>query len=47
MVVVPLYLLTGLPQVVLLAAGVVVYSLAFFALRRAFRAKTGGIGFRV
>lgn len=46
-VVVPLYFLTGLPQVVLLAVGVVVYSLGFVALRRAFQAKTGGIGFRV
>jgi hypothetical protein len=44
---VPLYFLTGLPQVVLLAAGVVVYALAFAGLRRAFQAKTGGIGFRV
>lgn len=46
-VVVPLYFLTGLPQAVLLAVGVVVYSLGFVALRRAFQAKTGGIGFRV
>src|SRR3954465_7703346 len=46
-VVVPLYLLTGLAQVILLAVGVVVYSLGFLALRRAFQAKTGGIGFRV
>jgi predicted membrane channel-forming protein YqfA (hemolysin III family) len=44
---VPLYFLTGLPQVVLLVAGVVVYALAFAGLRRAFQAKTGGIGFRV
>jgi predicted membrane channel-forming protein YqfA (hemolysin III family) len=46
-VVVPLYFLTGLPQVVLLAVGVIVYSLGFVALRRAFQSKTGGIGFRV
>lgn len=46
-VVVPLYFLTGLPQVVLLAVGVLVYTLGFVALRRAFQAKTGGIGFRV
>jgi hypothetical protein len=46
-VVVPLYLLTGLPQVVLLAVGALVYSLGFLALRRAFQAKTGGIGVRV
>src|SRR3954466_10359435 len=45
-VAVPLYFLTGLPQIVLLAAAVVVYALAFVALRRAFQAKTGGIGFR-
>ena len=46
-VVVPLYLLTGLAQVILLAVGALVYSLGFVALRRAFQAKTGGIGFRV
>jgi hypothetical protein len=46
-VAVPLYFLTGLPQVVLLAVGVLVYSLGFLALRRAFQARTGGIGFRV
>jgi len=46
-VVVPLFFLTGLPQIVLLAAGVLVYTLCFFGLRRAFQAKTGGIGFRV
>jgi hypothetical protein len=46
-VVVPLYFLSGLPQVVLLAAGVLVYTLGFLALRRAFQARTGGIGFRV
>jgi predicted membrane channel-forming protein YqfA (hemolysin III family) len=46
-VAVPLYFLTGLPQIVLLAVGVLVYTLAFAALRRAFQAKTGGIGFRV
>jgi hypothetical protein len=47
MVVVPLFLLTGLPQVALLAIGVLVYALAFAALRRAFLGRTGGIGFRV
>src|SRR3954451_21712987 len=46
-VAVPLYFLTGLPQVVLLAAGALVYTLGFLALRRAFQARTGGIGFRV
>jgi predicted membrane channel-forming protein YqfA (hemolysin III family) len=46
-VVVPLYLLTGLAQAILLAVGALVYSLGFVALRRAFQAKTGGIGFRV
>jgi predicted membrane channel-forming protein YqfA (hemolysin III family) len=45
-VVVPLFFLTSLPQIVLLAAGVLVYTLGFLALRRAFQAKTGGIGFR-
>jgi hypothetical protein len=46
-VAVPLYLLAGLPQIVLLGVGALVYSLAFLALRRAFQVKTGGIGFRV
>jgi hypothetical protein len=46
-VVVPLFFLTGLPQVVLLAVGVLVYTLGFVALRRAFQSRTGGIGFRV
>jgi hypothetical protein len=45
-VVVPLFFLTELPQIVLLAVGVLVYTLGFFALRRAFQAKVGGIGFR-
>ena len=39
-IVVPLFLLTGLPQVALLAVGVVVYALAFVALRRAFLGRT-------
>jgi hypothetical protein len=46
-VAVPLFFLTGLPQLVLVAVGALVYSLAFVALRRAFQARTGGIGFRV
>jgi predicted membrane channel-forming protein YqfA (hemolysin III family) len=46
-VVVPLFFLTGLPQIVLLALGVLVYTLGFVAMRRAFQARTGGIGFRV
>ena len=46
-VVVPLYFLTALPQIVLLAAGVLLYTLGFVALRRVFQARTGGIGFRV
>src|SRR3954466_5439553 len=45
-VAVPLFFLTGLPQIVLLAVGVAVYTLAFFGLRRVFQAKTGGLGFR-
>src|SRR3954447_22750967 len=45
-VAVPLYFLTGLPQIALLAVGVAVYTLAFVGLRRAFQAKTGGLGFR-
>jgi hypothetical protein len=47
LVVLPLYLATAVPQLVLLAIGVLVYALGFVALRRAFQARTGGIGFRV
>jgi hypothetical protein len=46
-VVVPLFFLTGLPQIALLAVGAIVYTLGFVALRRAFQARTGGIGFHV
>src|SRR3954454_12130389 len=46
-VAVPLYFLTGLSQGGLLAVGVLVYSLGLRRLRRAFQARTGGIGFRV
>jgi hypothetical protein len=42
----PLYFLTALPQEVLLGVGVVVFGLAFWGLRAAFRRRTGGIGFR-
>lgn len=44
--VVPLFFLTGLPQVALLAVGAAVYTLAFFGLRAAFRARSSGMGFR-
>ena len=44
--VLPLFFFTALPQIALLAVGVVVYSLAFFVFRRAFQAVTGGLGFR-
>ena len=44
--VLPLFFFTALPQIALLAVGVVVYSLAFFVFRRAFQALTGGLGFR-
>ncbi len=43
---VPLFLWTALPQVVLLAIGVVVMLLVLAWLRRAFRARSGGLGFR-
>jgi hypothetical protein len=39
--------LTGLPQIALLAVGALVYTLGFVALRRAFQARTGGIGAHV
>jgi len=41
-----LFFFTGLPQVVLLVTGAAVFTLAFAALRRAFRARSGGVGFR-
>jgi len=44
--VVPLYFLTGLPQPVLLVDAVVVFAAALVLLRRAFRARSGGVGFR-
>jgi hypothetical protein len=47
LVVLPLYLATGLPQLVLVAIGAAVYALGFLVMRRAFQARTGGIGFRV
>jgi predicted membrane channel-forming protein YqfA (hemolysin III family) len=46
LIVVPLYFLAGLPQIALLAIGVLVYTVGFVALRRAFQARAGGIGFR-
>jgi len=42
----PLFLWTGLPQVALLAIGVGVFVLVLTRLRRAFRARSGGVGFR-
>jgi hypothetical protein len=45
--IVPLYLATSLPQVVLLIVGVVVFLVAFGALRAMFMRRTGGLGFRV
>jgi hypothetical protein len=46
LVVLPLYLATGLPQIVLVGIAALVFSAGFFALRREFQARTGGIGFR-
>ncbi len=43
----PLFLWTGLPQVALLAIGAGVFVLVLTRLRRAFRARSGGVGFRV
>jgi hypothetical protein len=45
-VIVSLFLLTGLSQLVLVAIAAGVYGLGFGALRRAFQARTGGLGFR-
>jgi hypothetical protein len=43
----PLFIWTDLPQIVLLAIGVGVFVLLLMRLRRAFRARSGGLGFRV
>jgi hypothetical protein len=43
----PLFLWTDLPQIALLAIGVGVFVLLLTRLRRAFRARSGGLGFRV
>ena len=45
-VAIPLFLLTRLPQVVLLGVGVVVFAGVLLALRAAFRRRTGGAAFR-
>jgi len=44
--VMPLFFLTALPQLLLLGIAVAVFAAAFLALRSAFRARTGGLGFR-
>ncbi|MEA2278843.1 MAG: hypothetical protein QOC78_3803 [Solirubrobacteraceae bacterium] len=43
---VPLYLLTGLPQLVLVLVAAAVFAAAFGLWRRAFRRRSGGLGFR-
>ncbi|HEY7621241.1 MAG TPA: hypothetical protein VH834_15795 [Solirubrobacteraceae bacterium] len=45
-VVAPLYLLTGVPQLVLLAVGAGVFALVLVLARNAFRRRSGGLGFR-
>jgi hypothetical protein len=42
----PLFLWTSIPQVVLLVLGIAVFALVFTRLRSAFRARSGGLGFR-
>jgi uncharacterized integral membrane protein len=42
----PLFLWTDLPQIALLTIGIVVFVLVLTRLRRAFRARSGGVGFR-
>jgi hypothetical protein len=42
----PLFLWTDLPQVVLLVVGLAVFAFLLTRLRRAFRARSGGLGFR-
>lgn len=43
---VPLFFFTELPQAVLLVVGVLVFAVAFQALRSAFARKAGGLSFR-
>jgi hypothetical protein len=43
---VPLFFFTGVPQPVLLVVAVLVFAAAYLLLRRAFRARSGGVGFR-
>jgi hypothetical protein len=43
---VPLFFFTGVPQPVLLVVAVLVFGAAYLLLRRAFRARSGGVGFR-
>ena len=42
----PLYLWTDLPQILLLVIGAGVFALVLTRLRRAFRTRSGGLGFR-
>ena len=46
LVALPLYLITGLPQVAILAIGVVTFGLALWRFRIAFKRRSGGLGFR-
>jgi hypothetical protein len=42
----PLYLLTDIPQLALLAIGACVFALVLVLVRNAFRRRSGGLGFR-
>jgi hypothetical protein len=42
----PLYLLTGVPQIVLLGLGAAIFALVLVLLRKAFQRRSGGLGFR-
>ena len=44
--IIPLFLLTAIPQIGLLILGAVLFALAFFVLRAAFARRAGGLGFR-
>jgi hypothetical protein len=46
LVAVPLYLVTGLPQVAILAVGVLTFGLALWRFRIAFKRRSGGVGGR-
>ncbi|MGZ4268757.1 MAG: hypothetical protein ACXVFN_06215 [Solirubrobacteraceae bacterium] len=46
LVAIPLYIFTAVPQLVILAAGVLTFAVAVALFRRTFKKRSGGLGFR-